>query len=157
MRPRLRQLTSRRIPNGYDTTAFVRDEAAGLAFRARYGIRSASAVVLTSAKLTRNKGHDVAIEALDRVRREGIDLVYVVCGDGSREAELRGLAADQSFPIIFTGLLDPQEMVAALSARRRGRSSVAEGDLSQRRRRGDVLRLRGGRCRRRRHRRAARQ
>ncbi len=72
--------------------------------------------MLTSAKLTRNKGHDVAIEALDRVRREGIDLVYVVCGDGSREAELRGLAADQSFPTIFTGLLDPQEMVAALSA-----------------------------------------
>jgi glycosyltransferase involved in cell wall biosynthesis len=114
--PRLRRLTSRRIPNGYDTSAFVRDPAAGLTFRARYGISPGTAVVLTSAKLTRNKGHDVAIEALDRVRREGIDLVYVICGDGSLEAELRRLAADRSFPTIFTGLLDSREMVAALSA-----------------------------------------
>jgi glycosyltransferase involved in cell wall biosynthesis len=94
----------------------VRDPAAGLAFRARYGISSGTAVVLTSAKLTRNKGHDVAIVALDRVRREGIDLVYVICGDGSLEAELRSLAADRPFPTIFTGLLDSREMVAALSA-----------------------------------------
>jgi glycosyltransferase involved in cell wall biosynthesis len=114
--PRLRSLTSRRIPNGYDTAAFVRNPAAGLAFRARYGISAVTAVVLTSAKLTRNKGHDVAIEALDLVRREGIDLAYIICGDGSQEAELRGLAAGRHFPTIFTGLLDSQEMVAALSA-----------------------------------------
>jgi glycosyltransferase involved in cell wall biosynthesis len=114
--PKLKHLTSRRIPNGYDTSTFVRDPAAGLAFRARYGIAPTCPVVLTSAKLTRNKGHDVAIEALDRVSREGIDLVYVICGDGSREAELRGLAAERPFPTIFTGLLDSQEMVAALSA-----------------------------------------
>ena len=114
--PRLKQLTSRRIPNGYDTAAFAPDPEAGLAFRARYGIADGTAVVLTSAKLTRNKGHDVAIEALDLVCSEGIDLAYIICGDGSLEAELRGFSADRRFPTIFTGLLDSREMVAALSA-----------------------------------------
>ena len=114
--PRLRRLTSRRIPNGYDTAAFARDPAAGLAFRSRHGIAPGTGVVLTSAKLARNKRHDVAIEALDRVRKEGLDLVYVVCGDGAMEKELRALAADRPFRTIFTGLLDAGEMVAALSA-----------------------------------------
>lgn len=114
--PRLRHLTSRRIPNGYDTTALAPDAAAGLAFRARHGIASDMAIVLTSAKLTRNKGHDVAIEALDRVSRDGMSLVYVVCGDGAMENELRALAADRPFRTIFTGLLGAEDMVAALSA-----------------------------------------
>lgn len=114
--PSLRHLTSRRIPNGYDTAAFAPDPDAGLAFRSRHGIAPGTAVVLTSAKLARNKGHDVAIEALELVRREGLDLVYVVCGDGAMEDELREHAANRSFRTIFTGLLDHVEMVAALSA-----------------------------------------
>jgi len=114
--PWLRHLTSRRIPNGYDTAAFARDPAAGLAFRARHGIVPETAIVLTSAKLTGGKGHDIAIEALDRVRREGLDLVYVVCGDGALEQELRAFAAERPFRTVFTGLLDTREMVAALSA-----------------------------------------
>ena len=114
--PRLRHVLSRRIPNGYDTIAFSRDPAAGRAFRARYGIPPQTLIVLTSAKLTGDKGHDVAIEALDRVHRQGLDVVYVICGDGALEQELRTLAADRPFRTIFTGLLDPRDVVAALSA-----------------------------------------
>jgi glycosyltransferase involved in cell wall biosynthesis len=114
--PRLRHVTSRRIPNGYDTTAFARDPAAGRAFRARHDIAPETVVVLTSAKLEGNKGHDVAIEALDRVSRPGLDLVYVICGNGALEKELRASAADRPFRTIFTGLLDARDIVAALSA-----------------------------------------
>ena len=114
--PRLRHVTSRRIPNGYDTTVFARDPAAGHAFRARHDIAPETAVVLTPAKLEGNKGHDVAIEALDRVSRQGLDLVYVICGNGALEKELRALAADRPFRTIFTGLLDTKDLVAALSA-----------------------------------------
>jgi glycosyltransferase involved in cell wall biosynthesis len=114
--PRLKHLLSRRIPNGYDTAALVRDGAAALAFRERHGIPASRAVVLTSAKLTWGKGHDVALEALNMVRRDGIDFVYVICGDGARERELREHAARLSLPVIFTGLLEPGDMVAALSA-----------------------------------------
>ena len=114
--PRLRNVPSVRIPNGYDTAYHAPNPEAGLAFRARNGIAPDAAVVLTSAKLTRGKGQEVAIEALDRVHRDGTDVTYVLCGDGSREGELRELAAGRSLRAIFTGLLDSAEMVAALSA-----------------------------------------
>ncbi len=114
--PRLKRLVSRRIPNGYDTAVFAPDPAAGLAFRERYGVPPSTPIVLSSAKLTRRKGHEVAFEALDLVRREGIDFVYLVCGDGSQEPELRAQATRLSLPAIFTGLLEPSDMIAALSA-----------------------------------------
>jgi glycosyltransferase involved in cell wall biosynthesis len=104
------------IPNGYDTARFTPSPDAGAAFRERWNIRSDAALVLTSAKLARNKGHEVAIAALDRVRRAGQDLVYLVCGDGAREAELRTLVAGCGLPARFTGLLNIDDMVAALSA-----------------------------------------
>lgn len=114
--PRLRHLPSLRIPNGYDTEFLAPAPDAGLAFRARHGIEPGATVVLTSARLASGKGHDLALEALHRVRREGVDLVYLICGDGSTEGELRDLAGHLSVRTAFTGQLTPVEMVAALSA-----------------------------------------
>jgi glycosyltransferase involved in cell wall biosynthesis len=114
--PWLAQSKGYRIPNGYDTERFAPRATEGAAFRQRWGIRPDLPLVLTSAKLARNKGHDVAIAALDGVRRLGQDLVYLVCGDGARETELRALVAHSGLPTRFTGLLDIPEMVAALSA-----------------------------------------
>lgn len=114
--PRLRKLPSVRIPNGYDTAYFGPDREAGLAFRARHGIESGAAVVLTSAKLTQGKGHEVALHALERLRRDGTNVVYLLCGDGSREAELRELAGRLSVRAIFTGLLPSADMIGALNA-----------------------------------------
>jgi glycosyltransferase involved in cell wall biosynthesis len=105
-----------RIPNGYDTRRFTDRPGAGVAFRQRWDIPVDVPVVLTSAKLARNKGHEIAIAALDRVRHGGQELLYVVCGDGAREAELRALAASLQLPARFTGLLDIEGIVAALSA-----------------------------------------
>lgn len=104
------------VPNGYDTGRFAPDGERGAAFRARHGITPASAVVLTAAKLTRDKGHRVAITALGQVRRSGADVVYLICGAGHREAELRELALAHDLPTIFTGPLGRDEMAAALSA-----------------------------------------
>jgi glycosyltransferase involved in cell wall biosynthesis len=104
-----------RIPNGYDTQRFAACPGAGLAFRQRWEIEPDVPLVLTSAKLARNKGHEVAIAALDRIRRAGQNLLYLVCGDGAREAELRALAARYGLPARFTGLLDIDGVVAALS------------------------------------------
>ena len=81
----------------------------------RYAIRTDARVVLTTAKLTRNKGHEVAIAALGRLHAGGTPLVYLVCGDGGREAELRGLARSARLPAVFTGLLEPGDVVAARS------------------------------------------
>lgn len=114
--PWMARLPAYRIPNGYDTARFAPCPEAGKAFRVKWGIPADVAVVLTSAKLVRNKGHEIAIAALDRLRRRGVDLVYLICGDGGREAELRSLAAAFGLPARFTGLLELEDMVAALAA-----------------------------------------
>jgi glycosyltransferase involved in cell wall biosynthesis len=105
-----------RVPNGYDTVRFAPLPDAGAAFRRKWDIPAGAFVVLTAAKLTHNKGHEVAIEALHRVGWRGADLIYVICGDGPREPELRALVSARELPARFTGLLDTEHMVAALSA-----------------------------------------
>jgi glycosyltransferase involved in cell wall biosynthesis len=114
--PWIGRIMGYRIPNGYDTTRFSPRPEAGSAFRQRWDIPPNVTVVLTSAKLAKNKGHEVAIAALDRVRRAGHDLIYLVCGDGAREAEVQALATSRGLPARFTGLLEVDEVVAALSA-----------------------------------------
>ena len=114
--PWMRRIPGFRIPNGYDLERYAPRPEAGRAFRERYRIGGDARVVLTTAKLTRNKGHEVAIVALGRLNNSGTPLIYLVCGDGGREAELRDLARSVRLPAVFTGLLDPGEIVAALAA-----------------------------------------
>ena len=114
--PWIARIRGFRIPNGYDLERLTPDPSAGRSFRERYGIRSDIPVVLTTAKLTRNKGHEVAITALGRLHHAGTELMYLVCGDGGREAELRDHARAVRLPAIFTGLLEPGEIVSALAA-----------------------------------------
>jgi glycosyltransferase involved in cell wall biosynthesis len=114
--PWMRRIPGFRIPNGYDLERYAPRPEAGREFRRRYGLSCDARVVLTTAKLTRNKGHEVAIAALGRLHASGTPLVYLVCGDGGREAELRDLASSARLPAVFTGLLDTPEVVAALAA-----------------------------------------
>jgi glycosyltransferase involved in cell wall biosynthesis len=114
--PWMAQLRGYRIPNGYDTGRFAPRPEAAMSFRQEWNIPAQVRVVLTSAKLVPGKGHELAIAALDRVRRAGQELLYLICGDGTREAELRGLADGCGLPVRFTGLLDIDQMIAALSA-----------------------------------------
>ncbi|HUR93196.1 MAG TPA: glycosyltransferase family 4 protein [Gemmatimonadales bacterium] len=114
--PGMARIPSYEVPNGYDTIRYAPRPDAGLAFRERYGISPTARMVLSAAKLTRNKGHDVAIAALNRLRHEGLDLVYVACGDGPLEGELVSIARRCGLPSVFTGLLGSRDMIAAYSA-----------------------------------------
>jgi glycosyltransferase involved in cell wall biosynthesis len=113
----LRPIPQVQIPNGYDTDRYRPDPELGLSFRAARGIDPQRFVVVTPGKLARNKGHEVAFQALATVvAREGFQLTYLVLGDGIRDAELRALAEQLRLPTIFTGLLTPVEVAAALNA-----------------------------------------
>jgi glycosyltransferase involved in cell wall biosynthesis len=115
--PWLRRIAQVQIPNGYETDRYRPDREAGLSFRAAHGIGPERFVVITPGKLARNKGHDVAFHALARVMtRETLPLTYVVLGDGVREPELRSLAERLRLPTLFTGLLSPAQVAAALNA-----------------------------------------
>jgi glycosyltransferase involved in cell wall biosynthesis len=112
----MRRIPAYHIPNGYDTARFAPRPEAGRAFRERYRIPPDARVVLSAAKLTRNKGQEVAIHALQRLRRQGLDVVYVLCGDGHREGELSSLASAYKLPAVFTGLLGVRDLIAAYNA-----------------------------------------
>ncbi len=105
-----------RVPNGYDTERYVALPGQAAAFRRKWDIPALTPMVLTSAKLARNKGHELAIRALDRVRRGGLELIYVICGDGVQESELRALTSGCDLPARFTGFLDTDELIAGLAA-----------------------------------------
>ena len=104
-----------RIPNGYDTVRFAPRPAAAIAFREAWQIPASAKVVVTASKLEHGKGHDVALAALWQLGPED-EVVYVVCGDGARDQELRALAADYQLPVRFTGMLDIDSLIAALTA-----------------------------------------
>jgi glycosyltransferase involved in cell wall biosynthesis len=112
----MKRIASYRVPNGYDTARYAPRPDAARAFRERYGIAPDARVVLSAAKLTRNKGQEVAINALHRLHRQGVNLMYVVCGDGYREGELSSMAAGYRLPTVFTGLLGTRDMIAAYNA-----------------------------------------
>lgn len=115
--PWMRGTPAPQIPNGYDTARFAPDPAAGRAFRASRGISPEATVVVTPGKLARNKGHDVAFDALQRLAGSGhAPAGYVVLGDGIREQELKTLARDLGIPTWFTGFLAPEGVAAALNA-----------------------------------------
>jgi glycosyltransferase involved in cell wall biosynthesis len=114
--PWMARIAAFHIPNGYDTARYAPRPEAARDFRERHGIPPTARVVLSSAKLMRDKGHDVAIAALNRLRLQGLDFVYVVCGDGRLEGELATMARGCGLPVIFTGLLGTSDMIAAYSA-----------------------------------------
>ena len=114
--PRLARKPAFRIANGYDTAVFAPRPEAGARFRAAHGVPREAFVVLTLAKLARHKGQEVAMAALDQVRRDGVPVTYVACGDGAREGELRAFAASLALPTVFTGLLEPDGVIGALAA-----------------------------------------
>jgi glycosyltransferase involved in cell wall biosynthesis len=112
----MRRIPGYRVPNGYDLARYAPQPEEGRRFRAIYGIAPDVAVIVSLAKLTRNKGHEVAMAALARLHGTGVRLLYLICGDGGREEELRGLANSLKLPALFTGLLEADEVIAALSA-----------------------------------------
>lgn len=114
--PWLARLPLYQIPNGYDVDALVPDPAAGAVFRERYDIPANARVVLTGSKLSRNKGHGVAAAAMSLLTADPQPVVWVVCGNGPARKELEQKVAAYGVRAVFTGMLDPTLMPAAMNA-----------------------------------------
>ena len=91
--------------NTIDVDAFG-ERAEGLAasrtgFRERLGASTDDVVVLSVARLAREKGHDVLLRAVDAAADER--LLLVVAGDGPERARLEGLAEELGARASFVG------------------------------------------------------
>lgn len=79
--------------------------------RAKYGLRPGVPAVLYASKFMRRKHPDAVIEAVRRLRAEGLDVDAVMVGSGEMEAELRALAAAvPGHPISFPGFINQREL-----------------------------------------------
>jgi glycosyltransferase involved in cell wall biosynthesis len=69
-------------------------------------------------RLTRQKGVHVLLEALARLRREGLTLDLLIVGDGPERAALKAQAIAAGLPVVFTGFVPPEQVAAHLRDRR---------------------------------------
>lgn len=75
-------------------------------------------VILTLARLTARKGHDVILRALPAIFAAHPNAVYVIAGTGENEANLRQLVEELGLTqrVIFTGFVPDAEKAALYSA-----------------------------------------
>lgn len=95
---------------GVDTTAFTPAADGGEAARRELGLEGRR-VLLTVARLSRNKGHARVIDVLSELSARFPDLVYVVVGDGGGRSDLAEYAAARGVGdrVRFEGLVpDPR-------------------------------------------------
>jgi glycosyltransferase involved in cell wall biosynthesis len=114
--PWLARLPLYQIPNGYDVDELGPDPVAGAMFRERYGIPANATMVLTGSKLSRNKGHGVAAAAMSLLMADALPVVWVVCGNGPARKDVERTVATYGVRAVFTGMLDPTQMPAAMNA-----------------------------------------
>lgn len=106
------------IPNGVDLSAWRSAPATAAAARATLGIAPAAPLIVLAGRLEWEKGGDVAIEALPRVRRQHPGTVLVLAGVGSRREALAALARRRRVArsVRFCGHLDEHGLAGLLGA-----------------------------------------
>jgi glycosyltransferase involved in cell wall biosynthesis len=106
------------VPNSVDTAAFAFDPAARAAVRAAHGLDDERVVLLTLSLLTAQKGHDLAIEALARLRPARPELALLVVGGGPERGALEALARRRGVAdaVRFAGAVDQRGAAAHHSA-----------------------------------------
>jgi glycosyltransferase involved in cell wall biosynthesis len=104
------------VPNGFDTEWFAPAAGDGRDSRARLGLDPDRFLVLTVAALRAGKGQELGIAALGRLKQQGLDVVYMLCGEGPLGPELRARAAAERVELRDLGWLDGQELLDAYHA-----------------------------------------
>jgi glycosyltransferase involved in cell wall biosynthesis len=106
------------IHSGMDVEPFLHADEHRSAIRAKYGLKSEHVVVGKIARLFHLKGHDDLISAAAKVAQQNPNIRFLLVGDGILREELTAriatLGLSQHF--IFTGLVQPVEMPAMISA-----------------------------------------
>jgi glycosyltransferase involved in cell wall biosynthesis len=106
------------IHSGMDVEPFLHADEHRSAIRAKYGLKSEHVVIGKIARLFHLKGHDDLISAAAKVAQQNPNIRFLLVGDGILREELTAriatLGLSQHF--IFTGLVQPVEMPAMISA-----------------------------------------
>ena len=104
------------VPNGVDTALFRPDPAARARTRERLGLRDAAPVLVVATRLEAEKGVQVALDALTRLRLAFPDLRLLIAGGGQYEGALRARARASGESVTFLGRLPHAELPDILAA-----------------------------------------
>ncbi|WP_043263342.1 glycosyltransferase [Streptomyces sp. CT34] len=103
-----------RAPLGVDLAAWHPDcRSEGL--RSRHAGRAA-VLLLMCSRLSQEKRPGRALEALEELRRRGVDAALAVAGEGPLRGRLEARARAERLPVAFLGHLADRERLAALQA-----------------------------------------
>lgn len=87
------------------------------AVRAKFGLRDDMPVVLYASKFMRRKHPDDVIEAIARLRTEGIHASLLLVGTGEMEAQLRSRVAELGLTdVVFGGFVNQAELPKVYAA-----------------------------------------
>jgi glycosyltransferase involved in cell wall biosynthesis len=82
------------VPNGADLPDEDAEWPAARAIRAEMAVGLYRPLGVCAARLEEQKGHDVLLDALAKVREKGLDFVVAIAGEGSRRDALEHRARD---------------------------------------------------------------
>ncbi|MCX7598418.1 MAG: glycosyltransferase family 4 protein [Armatimonadetes bacterium] len=107
------------IYGGVDPDRFAGPGVSAEAQRLRPTLGTGDApLLLTVARLVRRKGHDLVLEAMARLRAEGVDVGYAVVGDGPERQRLEAIAQGLGLGrrVIFAGAVAEHDLPLWYSA-----------------------------------------
>lgn len=90
---------------GIDGERFAHAGSRRPALRDAWGVGPDDLVVITAAVLVPRKGHAVLLDALARLRADGVALHWVICGDGPSRADIESRVSERGLRkhVTFTG------------------------------------------------------
>jgi glycosyltransferase involved in cell wall biosynthesis len=93
-------------------TEFENSASAVNNVRERYGIPVTAIVILSVGRLIRRKGFERVIQNLPQLRSQGLDVYYLIVGQGAMESELHQLASELgvSEQVCFAGYVPDQQL-----------------------------------------------
>lgn len=99
------------VPNGVDTDLVCFDDSGAEQVRREIGGEGAYVVGCVS-NMSRREGHDVLVDAIDRMTRRGVPVVGLFVGDGPSREELERRAASLGIAehAVFIGNVDHSEV-----------------------------------------------
>jgi glycosyltransferase involved in cell wall biosynthesis len=99
------------VPNGVDTKMFYPFQDYRREIREKHGVGDSELLLLTLGRITKEKGHHIAIEALRLLRERGRRAKLMVAGSGGYVAELRRIAerANLQNEVLFLGFIENRE------------------------------------------------
>jgi glycosyltransferase involved in cell wall biosynthesis len=101
------------IPNGVNASTFRPDSGLRMSTRREYGITDRDILLLTLGRITHEKGHHLAIEALKQLKAKNISLKLLIVGDGEKRESLVRMVRREGLDrdVAFAGHVGNEETV----------------------------------------------